>query len=767
MAATVYSLAIMAAAPAAMAQTSAQETAERQFSVPAGPLGQSILAVSRTFGVAVIAPSALVEGKQAPAVSGAMTAAEALGRLLAGSNLIARPMEEGGFVLAQQMPARKDDGPIRLAPITVTGERVERTIAETASSVTVITGEELNSRPEDRTVEDVLQNIPNIVRPGTESGFYIRGQSAQGPNFAGGAFFAGTVPRASIIVDGRVSSYNELVYGDASTWDLERIEVFRGPQTTSQGANSIAGAIYIQTKDPSFEPEAAAQGEVGNFQSRRGSAMVSGPIVEDQLAARVSFDYQIQEDYVDFTNPSFASGLDTDERLLNGRVKLLWEPEALPELQAKLTYTHANVNSPDSRRLDQPFEDLETNVGGSASPFETTTDALIFDTAYDVSQSFTITNQIQYSRVRTDRSTIPATAASAEIDLTDFANEMKVNFETFNAALSGVAGVYFRQRESDDFLNFFGKNTFDDKKTGFGIFSELTYELTDDLSVTGGLRYQRDRVRRRGSSDILPGTPLDFDRTFDAFLPKLSVAYDVTKNVTVGALVSRGYNPGGVSLSFSRQSFVEFDQEMLWNYELFTRAAFLDNRFRLSANAFYSDFEDAQRFSLTIIPSTSLSEVVTINAEEARSFGLELAADYAAFDWLRVFGGVGLLKTKFEKFTDSSANLQGNEFENAPSYTLNAGFELDILPTLTLGATVRQTDGYYSDDTNSDNLEVDPFTIADFKLLYSPAENVSLYAFVNNAFNEIAPVEKLLRGGDIQAEIEHPREYGIGARIKF
>ncbi|MCS5516883.1 TonB-dependent receptor plug domain-containing protein [Pseudomonas qingdaonensis] len=82
----------------------------------------------------------------------------------------------------------------------------------------------------------------------------IRGQDTQGPNNRQNQFWGGTVPRATINLDGHYLNYNEMFFGATSVWDVDSIEVFRGPQTTSQGANAIAGAIIVNTKDPTFTP---------------------------------------------------------------------------------------------------------------------------------------------------------------------------------------------------------------------------------------------------------------------------------------------------------------------------------------------------------------------------------------------------------------------------------------------------------------------------------------------------------------------------------
>ena len=145
-----------------------------------------------------------------------------------------------------------------LDTILVSGEKISRSLQETASSVEIITGEDLETRPDEENVQSAIQDVPNVYYPGTAGvAPIIRGQDTQGPNTGAVAFYSGTVPRASINIDGHYQTYFETVFGATSIWDVDQIEVFRGPQTTSQGANSIAGAIIVKTKDPTFTPEGA------------------------------------------------------------------------------------------------------------------------------------------------------------------------------------------------------------------------------------------------------------------------------------------------------------------------------------------------------------------------------------------------------------------------------------------------------------------------------------------------------------------------------
>ena len=281
------------------------------------------------------------------------------GRLMSGVSALTLATLFVTPVLGQDQQAATA-GTTVLKPIVVTGEKVARDMKNTASSVSVISGDKIKKeKTGDPTVSEAIKDIPNVVYTDNVSAPIIRGQDTQGPNTGSIAFFTGTVPRATINVDGHYLGYNEFIYGASSIWDVESIEVFRGPQTTSQGANAIAGAILVNTKDPTFTPEASYQAEIGNYHQKRASFALSGPLIEDELAARMAIDYSGRDTFIDYINPSFArSGTDQDFKEFNGRFKLLWEPAEIPGISTKLTYSYNNSNRPTSEAAFGRYEDL-------------------------------------------------------------------------------------------------------------------------------------------------------------------------------------------------------------------------------------------------------------------------------------------------------------------------------------------------------------------------------------------------------------------------
>ncbi|MBY8974921.1 TonB-dependent receptor [Rhodobacteraceae bacterium NNCM2] len=677
-----------------------------------------------------------------------------------------------GIAVAQDTETSDSPDVTVLHTIHVSGEKVERTLQQTASSVEIITGADQEARPDEQSVQSAIQDVPNVYYPSTVGvAPIIRGQDTQGPNTGAGAFYSGTSPRASINIDGHYQSYYESVYGATSIWDLDQIEVFRGPQTTSQGANSIAGAIVVTTKDPSFVPEGAFLAEYGNYNTHRIAGMLSGPITDD-FAGRIAVDYYGRDTFIDYTNPGFVEQKsDLDISSLSGRAKLLWAPEAIPGLEAKLTYALTQNNQPTYEAVTvEPYDDLD-NDQTSVPSFYQRTNTGIVDVSYDFDNGIAISNQTQFTDLYLKRDVDPDGQGDARIDQKNWSNEALVTFGGDNSPVSGVAGVFFAHTHSDEnlVLDFNGTPDFEGTQRNLGIFTEVDYRFAPGWTLTGGIRFESDQISRSGESTVAAFVPVnfDYDETFNAVLPKVALAYDVTPDVTVGALINRGFNPGGVSFDFINGTALPFKEETSWNYELFGRANLLDDRLFASANLFYTDYHDSQRFFQTALPGSDVIQILTLNAERARAYGLEMALNYQVLDNLRLNFNAGVLQSKITQF-DTLPDIDGNEFSKAPGYTVGFGVEWNVLDNLMLSANVEHFDGYFSDDQNTAAFEVDPYTIANARATFQVHEHLELYAYVDNIFNEVAPTYiEDRRGVATFATVTAPRMFGVGLKATF
>lgn len=678
--------------------------------------------------------------------------------------LIAHP------ALAQD-PGAADGDIVTLAPVYLTGEKILRDLRGTPSSVTLVTGAELQKDATGKDdVRTALVGVPNVIYTDSVSTPVIRGQNAEGPHTGANAFFAGAVPRATINIDGHYLSYNELYFGGTATWDVASIEVFRGPQTTAQGANAIGGAIIVNTNDPSWEPEGSYRLEFGNYNQRRASLAWSGPI-NDQLAARIALDYSARDTFIDYVNPAFVQNeIGQDFRTVTGRAKLLWRPTDIDGLEVKLTYSKSNMIRPSAEGAaeDPDFDDLRS-VAIWMPGWDQTTDTAILDIDYDFGNGLQLSNKLQYSTSDVARRIGTVGMGDADVDQDNYSNETKLTFGTPDDRISAVAGVYIAYTDQDEWLDQGGPSTFRDRKNNLGIYGEMNWKIDDRWTLSGGLRYQRDHIRRHGDvSPFFAKTDVAYDEVFEEVLPKLALSYEASDDLTIGAMISKGYNPGGVSLDFGgTKTWTNFKKETVWNYELFTRASLMEDKLFLTGNLFYMDYKNAQHSVSQLIGTSFYTQ--TFNAEESHSYGLELGAEYQPTDTLTLRASAGLLKTKIDKISAYPV-WEGNEFARAPGRTISLGASWDATDRINLGGQLRFVDGYYSNTANTPTFAVDNYALVDIHASYKFSDSMELYGYVNNLLDERAPVLLEQARGTVpflQGSMTAPRMVGIGIRGTF
>lgn len=771
-------LAIVAISPIGATQEDANFSSEQNQTIPAGPLGSALLAINEVFDVAVIASEDVVEGKSAPAIAGAATAEEALSIALTGSGLEVSRSPNGAFIVS--LPAERTEKAAIAQPtvqsesdeariedvIIVRGQRFEQTEFEAATSVAVTTEDEIRTYPSANDVDDILERLPNVVSVGVDSGgAVIRGINSTGALQGQFAFSGGARPRVTSSLDGYALSFNEYTNGATSIYDIDQVEIYRGPQTTTQGANAIAGAIYVFTKDPIFEFEAGGLVEVGNFDTLQTAGYVSGPIIEDQLAGRITVDRRERNSFLDVStnDPSSVDFNKFDN--LNIRGKLLFQPEAVPGFEAKLSVSHNDNFNLRNELAQSPFRDR------NARPFLDSADVVAtsgtLDTSYQVSSDVELRNQFtlsDYSFDIVDGSDPTAPFVFADTDGNRITNETLISFDPDSSALAGIAGVYYVHQEQTDILFFVGPEETEDTQDSLGIFAQATFDLTDRLEMTGGLRYQYDRQERQG---VFVFVPIDFTESFDAFLPKIALAYDVSNSTRIGVSVARGFNPGGATVDLDNGITNVFDAETVWTFDAFVRSRLFDDQLKLTGNVFYSDFEDYQRFTLTGFNPQTLEPIFQVgNVPEAEAYGVEISVEYDITPEITVFASGGLLEANFSELV-AEGIFDTFDFSRAPSVTAFIGINARPLENLTLSSQMRYSDGYFSEDDNLPENVIDSYAVFDLSARYD-FERFSLYGYVENVGDNFYETSVFtLFDGTQQGNLGAPQRYGVGIEVSF
>jgi outer membrane receptor protein involved in Fe transport len=656
-----------------------------------------------------------------------------------------------GTSLAETVP-----GTSELDEIVVTGTKQALTVQETDVSVELFTPERLDAELI-FTLDDLLLRTPNVSQFGVTSNISIRGIARSGVGNAGEGI------TSNVYLDGAPLATQALSFGFDSLWDVAQVEVLRGPQSTVQGRNALAGAIVINTNDPTYAWEGQARLRAEERGGRQLSLAVSGPLIEDQLAFRLAVDHQSRDGIVD----QAGTTLDLDDAsnlLLRG--KLLAEPAAVPALRAELT---VDYNSSDIGRAsafvvapvpatDPAFPGFDFTQGESFGPPQSSdveTVRLIGDVAYGLSDGLTLRAIGTYEDTRRDRlQGSPEEPGLYSFNATNddrtetVSGELRLEYD--GSRVSGFAGAYYFEDDQSFSSDFFvsladqvffpidpadtilGGNLATENATeNWAVYAQARAALTDRLTLDLGARYDEESFETTGSTvgapvvdpesctAQVPGFVLGLPdpavtlpclnvvllvapptsgtqqgATFDAFLSRGALTYDVAEGLSVFAAAQRGYRAGG---TFIQQTSVDgapvtrvgtFEPEFLTNYEIGFRSVSPDGRLTLNANAFYSDLTDQQVFIPG--PSGNFLDGEVVNAGESRIYGLEVTGDFDVTEGLEVYGSLGLLDAEFEDFPFAAP---GSPFENLSDAELPQAPSL----TFTVGATYTHASGGFAD----------------------------------------------------------------------
>lgn len=654
-----------------------------------------------------------------------------------------------------------------LDEITVTGEKFERSQSSTASSTSVVTAEQLKREPNLLSATQLLKRDVNILDTGLGNDLpTVRGVDGSGPAVGAVAFFAGSRPRLNMQIDGRTSSYNELAFGTKSLWDMKQVEIYRGAQSYAQGRNAIAGAVVMTSNDPTQEWEGAAKLNMGNHRLVQTAALISGPVVKDELAFRLSVDHQQRETAVDLPhydpvgNPRWFKATNT-------RAKLLWTPSALPDLYSRLTFNHFNAQAPQSETELQPNSPRYTP---ERPVFQTRSASTIWDIGYQLSEHWKWENKLVYTHFIHDRKTTsPFNTAlppnrrgvPARVDGNEFQIEPIVKYES--EKYRGLFGLFYfnaKQDESVTMLNGRIARTpittnFNDKTKTKAAFGEITFTPDIPFELTLSARYEQEHHQRKGKSAMFS---INRDKKYNVFLPKADIAWKINDDQRLGFKVGKGYNPGGAGVTFGAPYIsYEYDAEYVWNYELYHRWTSADKHLRINSNLFYNDYKDMQ-LPFTLGPNS----IEIRNADKVVTYGAEINTEWQATEKLALNAGIGMLKTDIKRYPNSG--IEGNKLARAPSFSGKLGANYRLLDHLEIGTNYSYNSSYYSTADNLANGKVGHYDQLDVYLAYDfKHARITLYA--DNVLNSRKDILLVPRSGDITRQPE--RQIGLSTELRF
>jgi len=588
---------------------------------------------------------------------------------------------------ANEQAATADAG--ESGDIVVTARRRNEALLDVPIAVTAYTGEQLE-REGAIDITDVGDTTPNVtleVSRGTNSTLtaFIRGIGQQDP-------VAGFEQGVGIYLD---DVYLNRPQGTVlDIYDVERIEILRGPQGTLYGRNTIGGAVKYVTRRLSNDPEVRLRGTVGTYGQLDGVATLSYPIANMfRVGASVA---RLTRDGF---GKNFTTGEDNyDKDVIAGRVSAEIGNDDSALLRLSADYTKDKSNARGGHRLipslcDAPcgqphfpvIDDVFNSFGGQTDPEQKVTNkGIAAHGQVEVADGFTVKSITAF---RKDKSSTPIdfdALPAVDLDVPGiYKNKQfsqEVQLEVDRGPLAGVVGAYYLKADAQTifdvrlFTTFNGFTAFTDAdvhtKT-WAIFGDFTYDITDQFSVSAGARYTSDRrhttVFRQsylgGGSTIFGGLGIPFGaatsnfegkRKDTAFTPRVSVSYKPNDDHQIYLSWSKGFKGGGFDpRGQSTQApdlngdhivdadeiydYMAFEPEKVTSYELGWKGNMFDNRVFAAVAVFHANYKDMQiPASVPCLVSGFASFCgLTSNAGKARIQGVEFEGN------ARLFGNPG------------------------------------------------------------------------------------------------------------------------------
>lgn len=428
---------------------------------------------------------------------------------------------------------------VELAPYTVTGEKVDRPLIETLTSVGFLPGTLLGQAGV-RDINDAFRFLANVRDADwIDSGIVIRGINSEGIGGPVGS------PMASVYIDGVPQTNNGARRGALGTWDVAQVEVLRGPQSTLLGRNALAGGVLIQTNNPTFDADYALMAGLGNNGYYEAAFMASGAITET-LAIRIAGALDHSGGGIDYPNYSGLPNLDqrADADYQHVRGKLLYLPFSEAGTRFLVTASHT-YNSPAYSDVDGASAGLDffddRQWGSQTSPLfdearatETSIASLQVDVPLD--GDWSLRSISSYTLTLTDRPSVD-NETRGEIDEDEYTQEVRGSYS--GERVEAVAGVFALYNESTNgreqqrpWEPFLRRDLSKGETKSVAIFGEARWRLGDEWSLVTGLRYDyeetsseslNERVDAIGSVTSSSSSSTEAD--FSALLPKAGLSF--------------------------------------------------------------------------------------------------------------------------------------------------------------------------------------------------------------------------------------------------
>ncbi len=666
-----------------------------------------------------------------------------------------------------------------LEEVIVSADFRETTLDDSTVSVTVTTEEELEKRGAEH-IEETLNTAPNVnsASGASRARYYqIRGIGERSQ------FVTPINPSVGLYVDGIDLSRSG---GSATLFDVEQVEVIRGPQGTKFGANALAGIINIKANEPTDEWKGKVAVGLGNYDKQSAGIAAGGPLIKDKLLGRFSLHSNKIDGYITNTFLNRDDTNNIDEVTARGHLKWL----ATKDLTVDLRYLHLDIdNGYDAFN----YENDRTTVSDEPGKDKQSTDAFFINSSWDISDKLTLETSASHSSSDSEYSYDDDWSFVGQFPATDFpysafdqylrkrkntALEARLlsgdEGRIFNDKTDWVAGLYHSDKSEDLTRNYIFLpttpfvNTYDTKNTA--LYGQLDTQLTDKTKLISGVRVEK------WSADYADSNNNDISVDETLYGGKLGLEYEVNDDYLTHATVSRGYKAGGVNPSSELSpEQLAFDTEFLWNFEVGVNSSFLNDKINTRVSAFYAKRKDQQTKNSTPLPDGNNGTRfvdLTSNAASGSNYGLEAELDWTVSNKLKLITSVGLLQAKFDEYVTPDRDFSGRDQAHAPNYQYSIGAEYKVNPNITAGLSLEGKDGFFFSDSHDER--ADSYQVLNANISYK-RKNVTTtfwgrnlldedydtrgFFFGNNPGNGYAP-EKYTQKGE-------PRVFGVNVSIDF
>ncbi|MCE3284331.1 MAG: hypothetical protein K0R70_587 [Steroidobacteraceae bacterium] len=708
---------------------------------------------------------------------------------------------------AQTVPADRGS---TLEEIVVTAQKREEKLSDIPISITALSGSDLQAMAATQ-FRDFANTVPGLS-------YTTAGAGDTQVNLRGIATGGNVSPTVGIYVD-------EVPYGsstpfaagaqlalDVGLFDLQRVEVLRGPQGTLYGASTMGGLLKYVPVAPDLD------GFGGNVRAGVSStddggtsydiaSVVNAPLTAGKSAVRLSGFYSRDGGYIDDTQQGNDDVNQTD--VYGGRADFLLQPS--DELSVRLAVYAQKIERDGSIAADydlagKPIEGELEQQNALPESFEQEFALVSGTVTYAMGfADLTSITSYQTSDVTTSSDLsdfyVPALApalAPLGIDLAAVGIDKEIGTDKFTQefrlaatgeTLDWLVGAFYTNEDSDQGqvvpsydpsgallpLNIFTielPSTYEE----IAAFTTLTWHATDKLDLTGGLRYAHNSQEQEqiGSSDIgLTGSIPMRESSEDVTTYLANLRYHVNDHVMPYLRIATGYRPGGPNVVLNDSDTGQpiapptFDSDSLTSYEAGIKASTADRRYTLDAAIYHIDWEDLQ------IVAVRNNVGVVANASAAQSQGAELTLTAIPVDALTLAGAFGYMNAELSEASPDLGGANGESLPNTPEFTATLSADYDFAGGASLGATYRFVDERSSSFDASASLpqyDLPDYQVVDLRggFQFGAAE-VQLY--VKNLLDERGQLSvytgQTLLGGPANVSILQPRTYGLSVNFGF